>query len=113
MTYHTTDRWGVMEHDAPAVRFAELLDSLEESDDQEHPEVGLTHESGWTLSVFRPRARGVGKRRDRGRTVALERTAPGRSPGVVDRSCRRGRGRDPRASLDRRIRRRLAAAVEP
>jgi hypothetical protein len=53
MTYHTTDRWGVMEHDAPAVRFAELLDSLEESDDQEHPEVGLTHESGWTLSVFR------------------------------------------------------------
>jgi hypothetical protein len=40
-----------MERDPPIARLRELLQSLD-IDDKEHPDVALTHESGWCLSAF-------------------------------------------------------------
>lgn len=51
MAFHTTNRWGAMEKNAPVARLRELLQSLE-IDDKEHPDVALMHESGWCLSAF-------------------------------------------------------------
>jgi hypothetical protein len=51
MAFRTTNRWGAMERDPPVARLRELLQSLD-IDDKEHPDVALTHESGWCLSAF-------------------------------------------------------------
>ena len=51
MAFHITNRWGAMERDPPIARLRELLQSLD-IDDKEHPDVALTHESGWCLSAF-------------------------------------------------------------
>jgi hypothetical protein len=51
MAYHVTHRSGEMEADFPAERFYELLEELDRSD-REHPDVSLTHESEWTLTVL-------------------------------------------------------------
>jgi len=36
-------------------RLPTLLDQLEEDEDIEHPDVAVTHESGWSVSLFRSR----------------------------------------------------------
>jgi hypothetical protein len=51
MTYHVQFRWGDSEPDAPVERMREALSELD-VEDLEHPDAWLTHESGWTLSVF-------------------------------------------------------------
>ena len=51
MAFRTTNRWGATERDPPVARLRELLQSLG-IDDNEHPDVALTHESGWCLSAF-------------------------------------------------------------
>lgn len=52
MTYFVTFASGAVERNFPITRLHELLDDLENAD-SEHPDVALTHESGWTLSVGR------------------------------------------------------------
>ncbi|MEM7246837.1 MAG: hypothetical protein AAF533_15905 [Acidobacteriota bacterium] len=52
MTYHVTHWTGESERDLPLERLSELLDELAEADD-EHPDVSLTHESEWCLSMGR------------------------------------------------------------
>ena len=49
---HVTDRWGGMESDPSEQRLSEILATLEIDDDDEHPDVSLTHESGWYLAAF-------------------------------------------------------------
>lgn len=51
MAFHTTDRWGAMERNPVIERLRELLRSLD-IDDDEHPDVALTHETEWSLSAF-------------------------------------------------------------
>ena len=51
MAFRTTNEWGARERDPPIARLRELLQSLD-IDDKEHPDVALTHESGWCLSAF-------------------------------------------------------------
>ncbi len=51
MSYHVTHRNGRDESMFPFNRLGELLDELEQPD-PEHPDVSVTHESGWCLSVF-------------------------------------------------------------
>lgn len=51
MAYHITDREGITELNPPAGRLRALLDSLED-DGPDHADFWLTHESGWTLTVF-------------------------------------------------------------
>ena len=51
MAFRTTNRWGAMEGDPPIERLRELLQSLE-IEDKEHPDIALTHETGWCLSAF-------------------------------------------------------------
>lgn len=51
MSYSALTRWGET-IDKPTDReLDELLDSLT-MDDDEHPDVTLAHESGWSISVF-------------------------------------------------------------
>jgi hypothetical protein len=54
MSYTVTDRLGCMETDPGQRRMREILGTLSEHD-PEHPDVALTHESGWALSVFASR----------------------------------------------------------
>jgi hypothetical protein len=42
---------GAMEQDPPVTALAELVDELATAD-VEHPDVAVSHESGWTLSAF-------------------------------------------------------------
>ncbi|WP_433107610.1 hypothetical protein [Streptomyces sp. CA-250714] len=53
MTYFLTTVMGdsINEPDEAAMRHA--LDSLDTYADEEHPDVALSNESGWTLSAFR------------------------------------------------------------
>ena len=51
MSYFVTHRYGDMERDFPICRFGELLDELSDVDD-EHPDVAVTHESEWSLSIL-------------------------------------------------------------
>jgi hypothetical protein len=51
MGFHITDRWGAMESNVSVERMRELLASLG-IEDEEHPDVSLTHESEWCLSAF-------------------------------------------------------------
>ena len=50
MDYHATDRMGATVDAPDLAAMRELLCSLE-GKDEEHPDVSLTHGSGWTLSV--------------------------------------------------------------
>src|SRR5947208_17176177 len=43
---------GAMESDPPLERLDALVRELDGPDDPEHPDVAVTHESGWTLSAF-------------------------------------------------------------
>ena len=51
MRYTVTARWGGSEDEPNELRMRELLAQLD-AHDPEHPDAWLTHESGWTLSVF-------------------------------------------------------------
>jgi hypothetical protein len=51
MSYHVETRWGGSEEEPTDKRMLEILGELD-VEDQEHPDCWLTHESGWTLSVF-------------------------------------------------------------
>jgi hypothetical protein len=51
MNYHVVTRWGGSENLPNEHRMQEILAELDESD-PEHPDAWLTHESGWTLSVY-------------------------------------------------------------
>lgn len=52
MTYFVTHWLGNDESKYPIGRFAELLDELDHADD-EHPDVSVTHESEWCLTIDR------------------------------------------------------------
>lgn len=49
--YWVVTRWGGSENNPPQERMREILAELNVSD-AEHPDTWLSHESGWTLSVF-------------------------------------------------------------
>ncbi len=49
---HMTHRSGAMEPVATASALDALLAELDGPDDPEHPNVAVTHESGWTLGAF-------------------------------------------------------------
>jgi len=51
MTYRVTARWGGTESMPGESRLREVLAELDQ-DDPEHPDAWLSHESGWSLSVF-------------------------------------------------------------
>ncbi|PWU16469.1 MAG: hypothetical protein C5B50_13575 [Verrucomicrobia bacterium] len=51
MNYFAQTRWGGSENLPDENRMREILAELEKSD-PEHPDTWLTHESGWTLSVY-------------------------------------------------------------
>lgn len=51
MSYSALTRWGDTIDKPNDAEMDRLLDSLVMDDDQ-NPDVSLTHESGWTLSVF-------------------------------------------------------------
>ena len=52
MTCHVNTRWGGSEPNPSVDRMREVLAELDAEDD-EHPDVSLSHESEWCLSVFR------------------------------------------------------------
>ena len=52
MSYHITHWLGDSESSPGTDRFGELFDELALADD-EHPDVFVTHESGWSLGVNR------------------------------------------------------------
>lgn len=51
MTYHAYNRMGAAVVGPSEAAMKELLASLDPSD-AEHPDVSLTHESGWCVSIF-------------------------------------------------------------
>lgn len=51
MSYSVHTRWGAAEIAPSIARMREILKELDPAD-PEHPDVSLTHESGWTLSIF-------------------------------------------------------------
>jgi hypothetical protein len=51
MNYHVVTRWGGSEDQPNEHRMREILAELEQSD-PEHPDTWLTHENGWTLSIY-------------------------------------------------------------
>ena len=51
MAYHLTTQLGAMESGPSPERMAEVLDGID-PDDEEDPDVSLTHESEWCISVF-------------------------------------------------------------
>jgi hypothetical protein len=51
MKYHVVTRWGSSEDQPNENRMREILEELEQSD-PEHPDTWLTHEDGWTLSIY-------------------------------------------------------------
>jgi hypothetical protein len=51
MTFHVRSRWGGDESEPSVDRLRAILEKLDAEDD-EHPDVALTHESEWCLSVF-------------------------------------------------------------
>ena len=52
MGYHVTHRTGDSDSKLSIDRFGELLDELENADD-EHPDISVTHESEWSLAVYK------------------------------------------------------------
>ena len=51
MAFHLTDR-GSATHSEPSVETMRRVLATLEIEDQKHPDVSLTHESGWCLSAF-------------------------------------------------------------
>lgn len=51
MAYFMTDLMGETVDQPDENRIREIISGLENADD-EHPDVALSHESGWSLSVF-------------------------------------------------------------
>ena len=51
MSFHITHRDGWMEANPPLAKFTELLEELL-YEDEEHPDVAVTGEGEWCLSVF-------------------------------------------------------------
>jgi hypothetical protein len=51
MSFWITHVSGAMDEDPPTTALATLVAELENADD-EHPDVAVSHESGWTLSAF-------------------------------------------------------------
>jgi hypothetical protein len=51
MGYHAYTRWGRCESNPSTERLREILAELDVEDD-EHPDVSLSHESEWTLSAY-------------------------------------------------------------
>lgn len=51
MSYHISHRAGDDEDEAPLDSLSALYDELEH-EDEEHPDVSLTHDSEWTLAAF-------------------------------------------------------------
>lgn len=51
MTYVITHRSGSMERDPPFAALDALVEELDQQDD-EHPDISVSHESGWSLSAF-------------------------------------------------------------
>jgi len=52
MTFNVTNQMGEMFTDPSSDVRSRVLDELEEHHDAEHPDVSLTHESEWCLSIF-------------------------------------------------------------
>ena len=52
MNYHVNTRYGGSEPMPSVARMREVLAELDGEDDDEHPDVSLTHETEWTLSAF-------------------------------------------------------------
>ncbi|MGP3976706.1 hypothetical protein ACTWQF_22380 [Streptomyces sp. 8N114] len=53
MTYFLTTAMGDSIDEPGEAAMQHALDSLDTEADEEHPDVSLSHESGWTLSAFR------------------------------------------------------------
>jgi hypothetical protein len=51
MSFHVMTRWGEHEREPTETRMREVLAELDANDD-EHPDVSLTHESEWCLSAY-------------------------------------------------------------
>lgn len=51
MAFHVSSRWGGDEAEPSVDRLRAVLAELDANDD-EHPDVALTHESDWCLSAF-------------------------------------------------------------
>jgi hypothetical protein len=51
MSYHVSRRWGGSDKNATIEQMREALAELA-VEDVEHPDVALTHESGWCLEAF-------------------------------------------------------------
>src|SRR5688572_18750115 len=51
MAYHVVTRWGDSVDSPSREKMLEILAELDRPD-REHPDTWLTHESGWTLSVY-------------------------------------------------------------
>ena len=53
MAFHARGRWGGDERNPSVERLRALVQELDrESEDVEHPDVSLTHETEWCLSAF-------------------------------------------------------------
>jgi hypothetical protein len=52
VAFHVSDRQGASRSDATEVELKLVLAELDGTHDPEHPDVALSHESGWTLSAF-------------------------------------------------------------
>ena len=53
MAFSVMGRGGEMFHTPDVATIDRVLAELDEPTDEEHPDVALTHESGWCLSAFR------------------------------------------------------------
>ena len=51
MSFTVTHRTGETESNPPLTRLRELVSQLD-LEDAEHPDVAVSHDSGWTLSAF-------------------------------------------------------------
>lgn len=51
MAFYVIDRWGGMDNDVSIEHMKKLFESLD-IEDNEHPDISLTHDSEWCLGVF-------------------------------------------------------------
>jgi hypothetical protein len=51
MAYHLTPQFGAMERNPSPERMAAVIDGIDPNN-EEHPNVSLTHESEWCIGVF-------------------------------------------------------------
>jgi hypothetical protein len=52
VSFHVTNRMGEMFNSPDSETIDRVLAELDDPIDDEHPDVDLTHESGWSLGVF-------------------------------------------------------------